>query len=306
MAKKRKAVKAKSKRRKPAQTAAGLADPFFRWVAPPAALILLTVVGLTYARRHVSRLPQFQVEQPELVLPENLPDHWRLKLTQEISRYAQVEGRSVLESTLSADLTRQYERSPWVREVAWVRTEFPNRIRAGIRVRYPAAVVVYDIGGTEVYYVVGDDGVRLPGVYRGTPPRTMNLPAIRGIRKSPPRPGRAWSTEAVAHSVDILRHLRASEVIRGTLRIRAIDASNYGGREAARSEFTVICDRNCDIEWGRAPGTQSVGELPPEEKIAKLERHIIRGYPIENRVLNVRFPGRIVVSRKREWHGHDG
>lgn len=309
MARKRKAVKVKSTRSRSSRVLTWLAaarGPFLRWIAPPVALAALVVFGLSYARSYVSRSPRYQVDRPELVLPDGLPGFWRRTLIREIGRYARVDGRSVLDRSMLADLARQYERSPWVQEVAWVQTEFPNRVRAQIRVRYPAAALVYEVGGTEVYYLVGTDGVRLPRVYRGGLPETVDVPSIRGVQVSPPRPGRPWPSPAVTGAIEIIRQLRSSKIVRKALEVRAVDASNYGGEQATRSEFRVACNHNCDVDWGRAPGTRAVGELPVEKKVAKLERHILRGDPVRNRVLSVRFPGRIVVSRKLEWHGNNG
>jgi hypothetical protein len=131
------------------------------------------------------------------------------------------------------------------------------------------------------------------------------VPFIVGVGAPAPEPGERWPERSVTDAVRIVRRLNASEEVRRRIHITAVDVSNYKGRRnPSESEFLVLAEGNCVIAWGRAPGTDQVGELPVDEKVAKLERYLREGLPTTNRTLALRFAGRRVVSRRFHADGN--
>jgi len=170
--------------------------------------------------------------------------------------------------------------------------------------RRPAAAVAVNMPRGIVYCLVGEDGVRLPKTYTRWPLPSLAVPLLTGVCAAPPSPGEAWAEKSVTDAVQIVRKLQASDVIRRGVNITAVDVSNFTGRiNRTRSEFRVLAENNCVIDWGRAPGTTAPGELPAEEKVAKLERFLRDRHPTSNRTLDLRFAGRVLVRRRLGRNG---
>ena len=72
------------------------------------------------------------------------------------------------------------------------------------------------------------------------------------------------------------------------------------------TEFGLFAERHCLIKWGRAPGTDLPGELSVADKVRKFERYLREGNPVSNRIIDIRFPGRAVATRRRGTDGDNG
>jgi len=309
MASRRSAVRARSSGPGVGRRAAGMFAvawrPFLVWVLPSAVLIAFCAGGLYLCRAHVMTSAKYLVVAPKLALAEPLPRWWEKEFEDQINQScAFAGGSSTLDGELLEKIAAAYRQCPWVKNIRWVRKRFPNRIEASIDIRWPRAAVALRTGRGIRYYLVGEDAVRLPKAYETWPRRDLNVPYIAGTRTAPPEPGEPWPDASVAAAIEIVELLKRSDVICRSINITAVDVSNYRGREdRAKSEFLVFAENNCVIEWGRAPSTARPGELPVKEKIAKLERFLSEGNPTSNRTLDLRFAGRVVVSRR---YGTDG
>ncbi len=282
--------------------------PFVTWVLPSVVLLTLCVGGLYLCRSYVVASEKYRVVAPKLALPEPKPQWWEKGFEKQINRAcAFAEGASILEKSLLQQIADGYQRCPWVKQVRWVKKQFPNRVEASILIRWPRAAVALGARRGLRYYLVGEDAVRLPKTYQHWPQPGLNVPFITGTGAAPPPPGRPWPERSVLHAIEIVGVLKSSNVIKNSVNITAVDVSNYEGRlDRTKSEFLVLAENNCVIEWGRAPGTDKPGELPVEEKIAKFERFLAEGNPTSNRTLDLRFAGRVVVSRRYGTNGDNG
>ena len=278
--------------------------PFLVWVLPAAVLIGLCVGGLYLCRAHVAASPKYQVTAPIVQVSET-PLWWEKEFEDQINRTcAFADGASTFDDGLLTKIAAAYLQCPWVKRVRWVKKQFPNKIRASIDIRWPAAAVAFGPANSRRYYLVGRDGIRLPKFYSTWPQQGLNVPFIVGTRVVPPPPGERWGEGSVIAAIEIVQRLKANGVIRKGINITAVGVGNYLGRlSRAKSEFVVYAENNCVIEWGRAPSTNRPGELPVKEKIAKLERFLSEENPTSNRTLDLRFKGRPVVSRR---YGTDG
>jgi len=282
--------------------------PFLVWVLPAVVLVALCAGGLYLCRSHVVASGAYTVMAPKIHLPKDqkaTPLWWEKEFEDQINRTcAFADGASALDGDLLTKIAAAYQQSPWVKRVLWVRKRFPNRIEASIDIRWPRAAVAFRTPRGPRYYLVGEDGIRLPKIYDAWPQKDLNVPFITGSRVQPPTPGEPWGEGSVAAAIEIVELLKASDIIRRGVNITAVGVGNYLGRESrTKSEFVVFAERNCVIEWGRAPSTDRPGELPVKEKIAKLERFLSEQNPTSNRTLDLRFKGRVVVSRRYDADG---
>ena len=279
--------------------------PFLVWVLPSVVLVAVSVGGLYVCRSYVTASPKYLVVAPKLALPEPVPQWWEKEFEAQINRScAFASGASALDDSLLEKIASAYKKCPWVAKVFWVKKRFPNKVEASIDIRWPRAAVKVATPRGRAYVLVGDDGVRLPKAYGHWPQPGLNVPFISGTRAAPPKSGEKWAEQSVTDAIEIVRLLKSKAVIRNAVNITEVDVSNYRGRiSAAKSEFLVRAENNCVIEWGRAPDTDRPGELPVEEKLDKFVRYLSEENPTSNRTLDLRFAGRVVVSRRYGTNG---
>jgi len=283
-----------------------LRRPVLTWVLPTIALAAICALGLRWSRYHVLASPRYRVAAPRIALREPLPAWWDKEIEEQINQScAFANGMSIFDDSLLAKIAEGYRACPWVKQVQWVKKEFPRRVEASVLLRWPAAAVARRTSAGTAYFLVGEDGVRLPKTY-GNWPSGLNIPFIQGSVARLPRPGERWSDKSITDAIKIVRLLQSSDVVRKAITITGVDVSNSDGRDPTRSPFRVLAENNCEIQWGRAPDTDKPGELPVEEKIKKLERFILRGNPTSNRELSIRFPGAAVVVRRLITDGDNG
>jgi hypothetical protein len=311
MASRRKAVKVRSagpgRRARLAALGRAIWPPILKWVLPSLALVAVCVAGLLWSRNAVATSTRHRVIAPEHDLAQMGVNDWGADIAKEIDRcVAFADGRSILDETLPQEVANAYHRSPWVKQVHSVQKRYPNQLHARLDLRRPAAAVTFRSSLGTRYYLVGDDGVCLPRSYTTWPARlSKRIPVVRGVRGAPPPAGQRWNDPAVLSALRVVAVLKSSPVITRRFHFVEVDVRNFGGRRDPKlSEINVITQNNCVIEWGRAPGSDAPGELPVPEKIAKLERFLKDPEnPTENRTLNLRFAGPVVVSRR---YGRNG
>jgi len=280
--------------------------PVLIWVLPTIAFAALCGLGLRWSRYHVLASPRYRVAAPKLTLREPVPAWWDKDIENQINQScAFANGMSIFNDSVLGKIAEGYRACPWIKEVQWVKKQFPRKVEASVLLRWPAAAVACRTSGGVAYFLVGEDGVRLPKAY-GNWPSGLKLPFIQGAKATLPEPGERWSDTSITEAIEIVRLLQSSAVIRKAIHITGVDVSNSDGHNPSRSPFRVLAENNCEIHWGRAPDTEKPGELPVAEKIQKLERFILQGHPTSNRVLSIRFPGAAVVVRRLITDGDNG
>ena len=287
--------------------------PAVFWMLPTAVLIFVCLTGLKFCRDQMSVSDRFQLVPPVVTYADLVgkggdktpPPWWDAEFENQINRAgagAVGRGTSIRDDRVLDKLARAYASCPWVQEVRSLRKEYPNRIRPELTLRTPAAAVAIATSPVS-YRLVGADGVPLPKIYAGWPQPGLNLPVIAGLGDAPAGNHETWQ-RACVEAIEIARLLQSSELICSKMNIAVVDASNFGERrDRNKSEFLVMTDNNCVIEWGRAVHTNNVGELPAAEKIAALEQYIRSGKELSGATLILRFNG-IRVTRRPSTDGN--
>jgi hypothetical protein len=284
-------------------------QPVVIWVLPALVLVAACSIGLYVSRSHVIGSPNFRVaaSRVNLVnLPNPAPAWWDRSFADQVSHSAAfAAGSSMLDDALLPRIADAARQCPWVRTVQSVQKRYPNQIEVSVVLRMPAAAVVCSDGrGNTLYLLADEEGVRIPKTCAQWPTPGLKVPCIIGVAAPPPQPGEAWRESSIAEAIQIARSIQSSSVISRSLTVVMVDVTNYAGRrDRGQSEFLLLADNNCVIEWGRAPGTSRPGELPVAEKLSKLERFIKEGKLAGNQMLGVRFAGPVVVSRRYNTDG---
>ena len=278
--------------------------PLLVWILPILCLIIFCVIGLERCKEHVASNTSYRFKAPKLAV-SNSPAWWEKIFDDQINAVVvPLNGTNMLDRDLPERVAQAYLRCPWVKEVRSVKKRFPNTVDVDLVIRMPAAAVAVPAGGGAHYYVIGDDGVRLPRAYSSWPVRGLGVPIIVGLGALPVNAGQRWNQPAIGEAVKLVQLLQSNPGINKHVKVAAVDVSNYGGRiNRSQSEMVVITHNGCRIEWGRGPSTNKPGELPVEEKLEKFERFLAEGNPVANRTLDLRFAGRVVISRSIETDG---
>lgn len=158
---------------------------------------------------------------------------------------------------LCRDIGQALERSAWVKRVRQVRRYADGSVVVSADYRVPAALV--QVGGD--FYLVSDDGVRLPGRYG----YHASLVVVQGTAALPPEAGQRWPGTDVGAALAIIRLLRDLPFFD---QITGVLVDNCEGRRDKREPHILLATAPSGnrIVWGSAPGRE-IEENFPEEKI---------------------------------------
>jgi|GEM_PF-3002299 len=251
---------------------------------------------LAMARDRAVTLDDFQVSTGKLDLVSK-PAWVKGVIERQLKAIPQTVGNiSLLDSQASSKIAAALAANPWVKEVKSVVRDFPNRIRAEVKLRDPAAFVLRD----GKFYVVDGEGIRLPGEYSSTGETGLNLLMVVYVRSAPPAAGKVWDDPAVAEGTKVARVLKAHWDVAKAARIVAIDTSNIGGRRTPReSEITLITADRTLIYWGRGVDFPGATELSAERKIENLKAVLKQeGTLADKEYVDLRFPNPVFRDRK--------
>ncbi|MDP7035269.1 MAG: hypothetical protein QF752_12315 [Planctomycetota bacterium] len=153
---------------------------------------------------------------------------------------------SVFESELVSTIGKAYAANPWVREVRGIRREYPDRIRVALDIRRPVACV--RVGAW--YYMVDEEGVRLPGIFEERPVVAGHLLAfIRGVRTPPCAAGVPWNDRSVAVGAYLARQVLDSPVM-APLKITTVDVGDIPSVGAVQSGgCSLLTENHTEIRW---------------------------------------------------------
>ncbi|KPJ57980.1 MAG: hypothetical protein AMS15_09385 [Planctomycetes bacterium DG_23] len=215
--------------------------------------------------QYAATLPQYQLS-PATAKVTRAPSWLKEDFAKEVARPSGLEENfSLLESGISQRLADSFSRNPWVRKVKFVERDFSGKVRIGLILRQPVAIVRK---GVE-FYLVDIDGRRLPGMWLKRRAVGLDLPLIINMEKGAPEVGEIWPGKDVCHGAAVAHCLTSFDL--SQVNITAIDVANVGGRFSPyQREIVLLTDKGTRILWGRAPHSSSPGELTPATKIALL------------------------------------
>ncbi len=154
----------------------------------------------------------------------------------------------------------------WVEKVNSVRRFRDGRFEVRCDFRLPFALVQRSAD----FFLVNDQGVRLPGKYR----YDRQWMIVQGVASSPPEAGDLWGGDDIQAGLATIRAIRDKPV--GD-QITGVQVDNYQGRlDRHESHILLATDRaGGRIAWGSAPG-EEVEENSLARKIAILRENFER------------------------------
>lgn len=238
------------------------------------AVLAGVVVGLRSLERRVVAMPRYH--EPLRIEWVGLPSWLAAPANQHIvADLTETCGLTLDDRLLDPLLAQRIGERVAAADVAWIaaleRVEIrPDGVLAvHCKYRSPMAWVRPGAAG-RVCYLVGDDGVRLPGAYPSSEVVDSTLVVVEGVSGEVPPVGEAW------HAADVRAGIRVVQVCAARpfmSQIRRVLVDNHRGRrDPLRPQIELATDRAASrIWWGRAPGEESGCEISAAQKVALLE-----------------------------------
>lgn len=245
-----------------------------------AGIMMALVAGACFAvwqhvRSHVLAGSQYQVH-PEHITVTPVPDWIHGDIRAEILRDLSRDGPlSLLDEDLTVRLATAFSAHPWVTRVDRVSKHFPSGVEVVVAYRVPVAMVEVQDG--QALLPVDIQGVVLPtremsGELNFTSEEAERYPRIGEIHTMPSGPvGTRWGDAAVLGGAQIAAVL-ADDWDRLKLS-RIIPWERKPARSGVEYTYVLVTQSGTMVFWGRAPGTETGGEVPAREKIAQLRRY---------------------------------
>lgn len=253
-------------------------------------------LALAMAREKALTLSDFQVSPANLEFLSK-PDWVTGPIERQLKACCPADKKiSLFDGQAAKTIAGWLTANPMIKDVKSVSREFPNRVRAKVDLREPAAFVLR--GGK--YYIVDTEGVRLPGVYASKAQAKLDLLLIAYVRSSPPPAGKLWNDAAVIQAAKLAAFLKGYKDLVAAAKITAIDSSNIGGRRTPREPEIVLITRDqTKIYWGRGVDCNNVTELSPQRKIENLKKVMAqaRGL-VDKEYVDIRFLNPVFRRRR--------
>lgn len=164
-----------------------------------------------------------------------------------------------------------------------------------IRCEYRKPLAIVGAGG--VWVRVDREALVLPGRFLRSGVPAGKYREIVGVKSKPPTAGQLWPAEDLLAAVNILRLIDGKPF---TGEITAIDVSNYRGRRNTyKAHIVLTTEKQSEIRWGRAIGTEGRIEVGYEIKLRHLEDLFIR-YGSLNKLVHADLRGKKVLVRLRD------
>ncbi len=255
----------------------------YLWIAP---LIAGAAWGVGWLEDYVRARPEFLA--PPTIHLANAPDGLEDSIRSVIDPVIQVGWN---EPNLCKDIGQALERSAWVRRVRQIRRYADGSVIVSADYRTPAALV--QSGGE--FYLLADDGVRLPGRYG----YDASLVVVQGTVAGVPGQGERWAGRDVSAALEVIRLLRDMPFFD---QVTGVLVGNYDGRRDNREPHIVLATAPAGsrIVWGSAPG-EEIEENFPEDKIRILWENFRRWGRIDagNDTIDVStFPDRFTIPAR--------
>lgn len=280
-------------------------QPWVKGLLVCCALLAMLALGIEayrridrYARQSVAK----EVAKLPVVLEFKNPPDWldesllKMILQEAVAlvrrdeaTYAQFQNP--MESAVLKKIAEYYQdpknrsarQNAWIRRIVSVeRVKMPNyqKIEISAEFRRPIGWVNY----SNQYYLMDDEGVRLPGEYNDAERSKMGrLLVIAGIElprlesdptPDAPAPGQKWDTPDAEAGRELMKILNEQ-----TFRhqIAAINVSNYGGR-INKMEPQIVLDTvfNTSVRWGRPANDERFYEVGLQAKLKALQTIFVK------------------------------
>jgi hypothetical protein len=196
-------------------------------------------------------------------------------------------ARSWTEAELCREMAGVAAQSGWVRQVHSVRRHSDGVFEIRCDFRAPFAMVQ---GGAS-FYLVDEEGVRLPGVY-AYDPRWIFL---AGVTHSSPAVGERWPGDDIPAGLAVVEAIREEPY---AAQITSVILDNYEGRVDARAVHVELAtDNQGRILWGSPPG-QEIEENSVLQKLTILRENYRRTGRADARLTRIgicTFPDRYTI-----------
>ena len=256
--------------------------------------LLLFMGGVVYGVDYLSRDLRYVVKL-ERVVPTAAAGAAMPARDEALDPMLEARSRwTIFDGDLTTAVRQAYEGSPWVRGVS-VKRRFPGTVEVGLELVQPLAWAEWS---EDQYVLVAKDGEILP-----TPanPPELAAPLIRTtsiLREATKRrrikdEDTAWFAAAVKEGASVINDLtdHAWLGVFESLRIDAVDVSNFGGRVSANEPEVLLATdyryidpatrtkRPVVIFWGRSTQhPRGPIEIAPKKKLENLEL-VLRSNP---------------------------
>lgn len=230
--------------------------------------------------------PEYRLD-PQLVEITPPPEWIRADIRADVFRDPSLDGPlSILDADLAERIARAFARHPWVAKVVRVRPLHPASARVELEYRRPACMVETPGG----LLPVDVEGYVLPeGDF--TPGEKARFPRLIGVDRIPAvPPGGRWPDARIVGGAEIAAAIGPAWTPMRLQRIVPLESD-----PAAAAAGRIVAGRPVEpffalqtlggrrILWGYAPGAGAAGELPPEEKVARLKRFLTDHDSLNNR-----------------------
>ena len=250
-----------------------------------AVLIGSGSYGFLRLRGYVEQQVAANKRPPQVVL-KSKPVWMSQTLAEQIAASAgPTDARSVMDRSVLESVETKLRHNAWVRQVKQVRRAFGqapgDTIQIDCEFRAPMALVLSSQragAATLDYFLIDAECYRLPEKYPANRlPRVMfdsdgrvSMRIIEGVAAAPPREGERWAGEDLAAGLDLVKLLYGREF---TDQIERIDVSNFGRRRRhSEPELALVTKFSSRVEWGEPVKRLFYSELPPLEKLQRLEK----------------------------------
>lgn len=266
--------------------------PMTRWLrALPAGsiLLILLLAGLAgggalawlWYKPTILASPEYQIK-PEQIEITPLPGWIHSDVRGESFRDATLDGPlSLLDVKTSERMFRAFSRHPWVAKVQRVGKQHPAGAGSAsmqVELVYRKPVCMVEVVGGLL--PVDAEGILLPsGDF--SPSEAARYPRLQGVEQNPTgTAGSRWTNAKVIGGAEIaallIPHWDAMKLLR--IVPLAADPTVHGqvggSRRSTEPFFALFTRAGSRILWGYAPGANALGELPAQEKVARLQRYL--------------------------------
>lgn len=206
--------------------------------------------------------------QVEIVTPR--PDWIHTDVRSEVFRNASLDGPlSIMDRRLTERIADAFSLNPWVAKVVRVTKHAPARVEVELVYRRPVCMV--QVSGDLL--PVDAHGVLLPyGNDDFSPGDKGRYLRLVGIDTAPVGTvGECWGDVRVVGGAEIAAAL--GEFWKELNLQQIVPSAPLATGVAEEPTYTLVTRRGTEIVWGPAPGTNSPGELPAADKVARLRKY---------------------------------
>lgn len=186
-------------------------------------------------------------------------------------------GLTIRDPEVTVQLAQAFRLHPWVADVKYVGKKSRSLVLVELEYRRPAALV--EVEG------IDQDGNTYPGLFaidgnsvllpqEGLPPRLLSkLPRISADKASPDGlPGTLWGDERIHDASKLIAMLTPVWQGLGLYRLTVRDALATSSR--GKNLLALETRERSTVNWGHAPGSESLGEPLAPVKLQRLAAFI--------------------------------